>query len=168
MPRRLLMRLPDDFWIGFGVTALAAAGIVLIRTQVGPLASERSILPLIGAAGCLVFGLCLSLQAWRAAPGHPSAGASGEEVPPRLSRAGLARFCAAFAAILTHALLLGQLGLLVTGISIQVVLFLLLGIRNVAIITTVPLASVAVLYAGISFLLGVPLPEGALFRGVLP
>lgn len=162
MPRQFLGGLPQDFWIGAGMALLGAIGILLIPLQVGPLTADRSILPLIGAAGCLAFGLCLSLQTWRNGVREPP-GSQLEELQPSHA----ARFAGAFIVIVLHALLLGPLGLLVVGVSVQIMLFLLLGIRRPAVILLVSLASVGVLYAGITLLLGVPLPEGTLLRGLL-
>lgn len=159
MPSRSQKQMSSDFWLGLGIAAGAGIGIVLIRAQVGPLFQARSILPLVGAGGCLILGLCLALHAYS---GQMQ---TSKSVESGMTSMQMMRLTGAIAVIILHAIFLKYLGLVVAGISLQVMLLTLVGSRNIMAITLLPLASVAALYFGISILLGVPLPEGLLWQG---
>ena len=158
---RSFRRMPSDFWLGFGIAVAAGVGIALIKTEVGPLFEARSVLPFIGAGGCLLLGGCLAVQALITSGPAPETSTSGGT--SEMAAGGIARFSLAIGVVVLHAALLKLLGLVVAGISLQVMLLYLVGVRKVWLIAALSLGSVGALYFGISVLLGVPLPESALW-----
>lgn len=166
-PRLEAIRLNSDFWIGAGFATLAALGILIIPIEVGPYTSGRSMLPLIGACSCLGFAIALAVRALRGSdapePADKTDDADVETEAPMTMDARV-RLAAVFVLVAIHALLLNTLGLGITGISLQILLFLVLGVRNPLVVILVPVANIALIHLLISELLGVPLPEGQLLR----
>lgn len=145
-----------ELWIGLGFAALACLALALIPGAVGPYGAEATILPLIGAGALAIFSL---VQISSALLGRA---ARADEPPPKLSATGWLRYGAAAAIIALHAWLLPLIGIVVAGISMQILLYLLIAIRPVPAIV-IALAVTTALYLGIHTVLGVPLPAGQLW-----
>ncbi|WP_075223210.1 tripartite tricarboxylate transporter TctB family protein [Acuticoccus yangtzensis] len=153
---------PDrsELFIGLGFAALAGLCLAVIPRAIGPYGAEATILPMIGAGALGLFSL---LQIGAALLGR---GASDEAPPPPLAPpltlAAWLRLGAAAGVVALSAWLLPVLGILLTGAAMQILLFLLIGIRPLPAII-IALAVTAVLYLAIHTVLGVPLPAGQLW-----
>lgn len=159
-------RLNSDFWIGVGFAVLATIGILLVPIEVGPYTSGRSMLPLIGAGACLGFAIVLVLQALRGPPVPEAADIDDADVEAEtlMTMDARARLGAVFVLVAVHAFFLDTLGLGIAGLSLQIMLFLVLGVRNPLVMLLVPVVNILLIHFVISNVLGVPLPEGQLLR----
>lgn len=159
-------RLNADLWLGVGFGAAAILGVCLIPFEVGPIGTESAMLPLIGACSCLVFAIALAVQSLQTSRLNetPELSAELDEADAPLTIDARVRLTGVFLIVAAHAMLLTTLGLGIAGISLQILLFLTLGVRNLAIILLVPIANIIVIHVLISGMLGVPLPDGQLHR----
>ncbi|UYV35707.1 tripartite tricarboxylate transporter TctB family protein [Rhodobacteraceae bacterium D3-12] len=143
--------------IGLFFSLLAVLVFVAINDQFGPLGKDATIVPMIGAGAMFVLGVCLAGSAFK----EPNTDVEAEEPLSHLSGAEMSRFIAAFAVVALHAWLLPWLGVLIGGVTLQFLLYLLLGVPLLRGLL-ISVASVAVLYVFIGLLLGVQLPLGLL------
>ena len=149
---------PDrsELFIGLGFAALAGLCLAVIPRAIGPYGAEATILPMIGAGALGLFSL---LQVAAALLKRDT---NDEAPPPPLTLAAWLRLGAAAGVVALSAWLLPVLGILLTGAAMQILLFLLIGIRPLPAII-IALAVTAVLYLAIHTVLGVPLPAGQLW-----
>lgn len=138
--------------LGVAVAALGLLGLYLVHVGIGHgFGSEPTIVPIIATGGIALLGLAMAIR-----------GAAMEDAE---ALRGL-RPLQALGAVLVvglHALLLSWIGFLVSGITLQLCLFFVLGVRSVIRSVVISVSVSAVLYYAISGIFGVPLPTGLIW-----
>lgn len=165
MSKRFTLYSPSDLRVGLGSALSAGLTLILIRRLVGPLGGDATVMPIIAAGGMLVFGMLLAVSAFAPSPIRQKRGSEGgeelQEPLPKLGAVQMARFVAVIVAVLLHAWLLPWFGVLLGGFSLQVLIYLLIGIHPLRGVVF-SLGVVVFLYLIIGLLLGVRLPLGVL------
>lgn len=160
---RDLIGLSRDFWLGLGCAAAGVAGLVLIRLQVGALTTPGSLLPLFGALACILVGLGMSVQEFRR-PLSESDTETAQETETDFARW---RFALIVALVFAIGFVTKYVGLLVAAVLVQLSLFLLMSKTSPIRALIVTGATVAGLYTAISIVLGVQIPVGTLWAGLI-
>lgn len=144
-----------DIFVG---AAALATGVfvlaVLIPATIGPLGTGPTYLAMLGAGGMAGFGAVLLLTAMRRASSGDATVASDRRRTGQTQAIGLVLVA------LAYAWGLDWIGFLPASYLSLAALLILLGVRSVFVILTLPAVVVTAIYLGIDVALGASLPEG--------